>query len=83
LLLGAEVYRQTNAILAEKLYRRALQSAIQTHGVDSPIAGLVLLSFGDFLESEGRTEEAQKFFPDIRRVCVRIVGKQPGIARNS
>jgi hypothetical protein len=60
--------------LAEKLYRRALQSAIQNHGADSPTVGLILLSFGDFLEAEGRSEEALLLSPDIRKVCVRLLG---------
>ena len=71
-LFGAEVYRQTDSVLSEKLYRRALRSAIGSYGVDSPTVGLILISFKEFLENEGRNDEARALRSDIRTVCIRI-----------
>jgi hypothetical protein len=78
-LFGAEVYRQTDSVLAEKLYRRALRSAIGSYGVDSPTVGLILVSFEEFLENEGRNDEAQALWSDIRTVCIRIFELSNGL----
>lgn len=75
LLEGAELCKLSNPARAEKLYKDALQSACRACGNDSAAVGVVLVDYADFLEQEGRDDEAQELYKRIQRICTVYVAR--------
>jgi hypothetical protein len=67
-LLSASWYAESDSVAAEKLYKRALRTATRECGGQSAAAGMVLVDFADFLERQGRDNEAHQLHEEIGRV---------------
>lgn len=64
---------------AERIYRQAEKLAEQEAGKSSPLAGVVLVDLMRFYEHQGRDEEAEQAWEQIRRVVVEFIERRPEI----
>jgi len=68
---------------AERIYRQAEKLAEQEAGKSSPLAGVVLVDLMRFYEHQGRDEEAEQAWEQIRRVVVEFIERRPEILETS
>jgi hypothetical protein len=67
-LLGARKEATRNKQLAEKLFRRAIETCTQLKGSSSAELGLILDEFATFLETNNRSTEAEYLYKQIHFV---------------